>query len=190
MTEIKNTSYGSLSMCSSAFLVSILFCLTGCKSDDPKPVNEEELVTTFEVTLLPQGNGIPVRLKFFDADGEHGNIAPLVSVSGSLKASTLYSGEIMITNETVFPPADISAEVAAEAGDHLFCYDVAGNITIGYKDEDSNGLALGLKTSWQTGASGAATVTISLRHQPGVKTGVCPGGGDTDAEVSFDVLIE
>jgi hypothetical protein len=167
-----------------------MLLLQSCNKEDPKPPNEEELITTVEVKLSPTGGGIPVTLKFFDADGELGSIAPLFTVSGPLKASTTYAAIIELTNETINPHGDISAEVAEEANDHLFCFDVDGNIDIDYNDEDDNGLPLGLITSWVTGQPGDAVVTISLLHQAGTKTGQCPGVGDTDVEVSFNLTVD
>jgi hypothetical protein len=169
-------------------LLSVL--LLSCEKDEPEPVNEEEVITTVEVTLTPDGGGIPVTLKFYDADGELGSIAPLVTVSGSLKSSTTYAAEIKLLNETENPPGDISVEVKEEANEHLVCFEVTGNIVIQYLDTDANNLPLGLTTSWTTGAPGEANVTIALKHQPGTKTGECPGVGETDVEVSFSLLIE
>lgn len=170
------------------FLMSAL--LLSCDKDEPEPVNEEEVITTVEVTLTPEGGGIPVTLKFYDADGELGSIAPLVTVSGSLKSATTYEAQIKLLNETENPAGDISLEVKEEANDHLVCFDVTGNIAVQYLDADANNLPLGLLTSWTTGAPGNAAVTIVLRHQAGTKTGACPGAGETDVEVSFDLLIE
>lgn len=170
------------------FLFAVL-TFAGCDNEDPKPVNEEEVITTLEVTLVPDVGGIPVTLKFYDADGEQGNIAPLVTVSGPLKAGSTYSGVIELWNETANPPVNITEEVAEEAGDHLFCFDVSGDITIGYADEDGKGLPIGVITSWTVGQAGPAQVTVSLRHQVGTKTGDCPGSGETDVEVAFDVEV-
>ncbi|MEX2235677.1 MAG: hypothetical protein WD824_26200 [Cyclobacteriaceae bacterium] len=166
----------------------ILF-FSSCEKGDPKPVNEEEVITTLEVALVPVGGGIPVNLKFFDVDGEHGSSAPLHTVSGPLKASTTYTATIELVNETVNPHGDISAEVEEEANQHLFCFETDGSIAIEYSDEDENGLPLGLITSWVTGAAGEEEVTIVLRHQAGTKTGQCPGDGETDVEVTFGVTV-
>lgn len=164
--------------------------LSGCRNEDPTPVNEEEVITTLEISFTPQGGGIPLTLKFYDADGEQGSIPPVITSSGPLKAATIYLVRIGLTNETVQPHGDISAEVAEEANDHLFCFNVDGNISITYEDADGNGLPLGLETLWETTGPGAAAVTVSLRHQAGTKTGDCPGSGETDVEVMFDVVIE
>lgn len=173
--------------CIIAFAAILL--LQACDKSDPKPVNEEEVITTLTVTLTPGDGGMPVTLKFFDADGEHGSTAPVYTVSGPLKASTTYSGNIELLNETENPAEDITAEVRAEAGDHLFCFATTGSLTIGYADADNNGLPVGIATSWVTGAAGEAEITVTLRHQSGTKTGHCPGSGETDLEVVFAVSI-
>jgi hypothetical protein len=164
--------------------------LQSCNREDPQPVNEEEVITTLQVNLAPVGGGEPVTLKFFDGDGELGAIAPVITVSGSLKPSTTYATTIQLLNETVVPADDISLEVEEEANDHLICFDGTANISIDYEDADDNGLPLGLATSWVTGSASQGYVTISLRHQAGTKTGVCPGGGETDVEVTFNVKVE
>ncbi len=181
----------SLSTCLSLFVaVTLLLSLQGCRQDDPEPVNEEEVITTVEVRLQPESGGDVVTLRFFDPDGELGSLAPQTTVSGPLQSSTAYSAEITLLNETLDPVADISEEVAEEGHHHLFCFSVEGDLTIGYDDEDVNGLPIGLSTSWQTGHAGPAAVTIVLRHQDGTKTGQCPGPGETDVQVTFQLVIE
>ena len=164
--------------------------LSGCNGDDPTPVNEEEVITTVQVTLVSQDGGPPVLLRFFDRDGELGANPPEITVSGSLEASSTYSAVIDLQNETEDPPIAIAEEVEEESEHHLFCFDVGGNIVIEYADHDLNGLPIGLLTTWEIGGAGPAEVTVTLRHQPGTKTGECPGGGDTDAQVTFPLVIQ
>ncbi len=47
-----------------------LFAFNSCSSDDSKPVNEEEVITTVTVTLTPVGGGTPVVLTSRDLDGD------------------------------------------------------------------------------------------------------------------------
>lgn len=189
MRIIFRTSY--LRLCTGFLLGGIIFTFSCCDKDDPTAPNEEEVITTLEATLAPSDGGTPVTLKFSDQDGEQGSIVPVITVSGPLRASTQYAAVIALTNETVSPDEDISAEVAEEADDHLFCFDPGSDIiSVQYEDEDSKGLPLGLITTWQTGAPGETTITISLRHQAGTKTGACPGSGETDVEVTFDLVVQ
>lgn len=174
----------------SVALSFLMIIIIGCNQNDPEPVNEEEVITTIEVGLMPEGGGNQVTLRFFDEDGELGNVAPIISASGSLKTGTVYMAEIRLLNETVNPPIDVALEVSEEAEDHLFCFSPDGSITVTYEDEDANGLPVGLMTSWEAAGVGNERMTVSLRHQPGTKDGNCPGTGDTDVEVTFDVTIE
>lgn len=171
-------------------LIVLFAGVCSCHPDDPKPVNEEEVITTIRITLTPEMGTRPVNLVFFDADGEQGNIQPEITVSGSLQASMTYAAVITLANETVNPALDVSAEISEEGNDHLFCFTSGTDISIAYADDDSNGRPIGLRSVWQTGNPGATSVTVVLRHQPGTKTGDCPGSGETDAEVTFNVAIE
>jgi hypothetical protein len=181
---------GVLTAIFSAVALLSVFVFQSCDKEDPEPVNEEEVITTVRVTLVPEGGGDTVTLTFFDADGPLGDSDPAITTSGPLKASTAYAAAIELLNDTVSPGINVSAEVAEEGSEHLFCFDYPGNITINYADEDENGLPLGLITYWVTGGPGAGEVIIRLRHQPGTKTGQCPGRGETDVEISFPVVVE
>lgn len=175
--------------CCIILFASLMF-FQSCDKNDPMPVNEEEVITTLTMTLTPDGGGMPVLLKFFDEDGENGSTPPVNTVSGPLTASTTYSGKIQLLNETEDPAEDITIEVQEESNDHLFCFMTTGNITTAYEDQDDNGFPVGITTSWLTGERGNADITITLRHQSGTKTGVCPGPGESDVEVSFDLIIQ
>src|SRR5687767_378289 len=100
----------------SVIVLATMLPLGACK-DDPKPPNEEEVVTTLTVVLTRTG-GSPVTLKFYDADGD-GSIAPVKTVSGSLVANASYTGTITLLNEAENPDVDITAEILEEANDHL-----------------------------------------------------------------------
>ena len=166
-----------------------LFALASC-GNDPQPVNEEEVITTFSIDLQPNGGGSNVLLRFYDPDG-NGSSAPMVTVSGPLVANHSYTANLEILNETATPDVNVKSEILAEADDHLLCYTVTGiDIAITPTDKDSNNLPIGLQSVWQVGAAGSGTVKVQLRHQPGTKTGDCPGGGDTDLDVSFNVVVE
>lgn len=173
--------------------------LVSC-GDDPEPANEEELITTLTVTLTPQGAAGVVTLKFYDEDGD-GPIAPVFTYEPSitagnpaalLQAGMTYSASIALLNETENPAEDITTEIEEEADEHLFCFTVGGgaNLNIDYDDEDGDGLPVGLATLWESGTASSGTVKIVLRHQPGTKTGDCPGSGETDIEVTFAVNIQ
>jgi len=165
--------------------------LASCNDDDPEKVNEEEVITDVVLLLTPT-NGQSVTLAFSDPDGENGSQAPTIEVSGPLAANTTYDAVIALTNATTNPETDITEEIVEEADEHLFCYTPSNlNLTITAEDEDIQGRPIGLLTQWVTGAAGTGTVKVVLRHQPnGLKTGTCPGGGETDIEVDFNVTIQ
>ncbi|MGB5403448.1 MAG: type 1 periplasmic binding fold superfamily protein, partial [Robiginitalea sp.] len=68
--------------------------LTSCSDDDPEPVNEEEVITTMTINLVPQGGGTAVRLQSRDLDGD-GPEPPVITVSGNFSARTVYNGSIV-----------------------------------------------------------------------------------------------
>lgn len=176
-----------------SFLLATLL-LVSC-GDDPEPPNEEELITTLTITLTPT-EGDPLTMTFKDLDGDGAGVPQYIYSTGGdaavLSASTTYTAEITLLNESVNPAENITEEIEEEADEHLFCFTVGGgaNIDYSYADEDDNGLDIGLTTNWETGAASTGTITIVLRHQPGTKTGACPGSGETDIEVTFNVAIQ
>lgn len=176
-----------------SFLLATLL-LVSC-GDDPEPANEEELITTLTVTLTPTG-GDPITMTFKDLDGDGAGVPQYIYSTGGdaavLSTSTTYTAEITLLNESVNPAENITEEIEEESDEHLFCFTVGGgaNIDYSYADEDDNGLDIGLTTNWETGAASTGTITIVLRHQPGTKTGACPGSGETDIEVTFNVAIQ
>ena len=171
------------------FLVATMLLITSC-GDDPEPEEEEELITTLIVTLAPQGGGDEVTLMFYDEDGETGSIPPEYTVSGPLSTNTVYEASITLLNETDNPAENITEEIEEEKDDHIFCFTLTGlSLTIDNLDKDNQGLDVGLSCEWTTEGAGTGTVRIVLRHQPGTKTGTCPGSGSTDIDVTFNLEI-
>jgi hypothetical protein len=175
-----------ISLLSLLVLVCVVL-LPGC-SDDPESTNEEESITTVVVTLTRAG-GAPIVLTWDDANLDAIVDDTEITTSGSLLSNKTYNANIQLENKTAGTPID--EEVRDEADDHLFCF-TATNVNIGfeYADEDSHGRPLGLVSTWTTTSASEGTVTIVLRHQPGVKTGDCPGAGETDVSITFNVEIE
>ena len=180
--------------------------LVSC-GDDPEPANEEELITTLIVTLTPEGGGASVvTLKFYDEDGD-GPTPPVFTYEPNitaanpaalLQSNTVYSARIELVNETENPVENITEEIEEEADEHLFCFTTdPDKLIITYADTEADYFAggsskqVGLATTWTVGSTtGIGTVTVLLRHQPGTKTGDCPGSGETDIEVTFNVNIQ
>jgi len=176
---------------STAVFATLLF--VSCSSDDdtPEPVNEEEVITTLTVTLSPQGGGTPITLQTRDLDGNGPNV-PVVT-SGNLVAGVTYNGSIIILNETVNPPEDITEEVKDEDLDHQFFYTLGGglNVTTTYTSFDSEGNPLGTDFTLTAGAASSGTLTFTLRHLPTKpNTGLSEAGGETDITATFNVTVQ
>ena len=178
-----------------ASLAIALFAFS-CNDDEMVMTPEEpELITTLTYTLTPEDGGDAIVLSFNDPDGD-GGTAPTVTVE-NLTTNTNYDGAITLSNESVTPSEDITAEVQEEDDEHQFFYaTTVGELAITYDDVDGNNNPIGLKTKVTTGPAGTGTLTLTLRHQPNksgdnVASGdITNAGGDTDIEVTFDIVIE
>lgn len=179
----------------SGFLFVALLSFS-CEKDDPVIPHEEELITTLNYQLVPQGGGDTVVLSFKDIDGEGGNAA--VVTGGVLKANTTYDGSLSLLNESESPAESITEEIEEEDDEHQFFFEKAGglDVDISYADADADGNPVGLSTTLVTGAASSGTLVITLKHEPsksasGVSDGlIANAGGETDIEVSFNVEVE
>ncbi|MGR3809310.1 hypothetical protein [Jiulongibacter sp. NS-SX5] len=174
---------------------AIVIGFTSCEKEDPVIPNEEELITTLIYTLSPVNGGEDVIFKFQDLDGDGGN-APVYTV-GTLAANTTYNGSLDLLNELESPAESINEEIEEEDNEHQFFFAVSGlNATLVYTDQDGDGNPVGLSSTLTTGAASNGQLTITLRHEPAKSaTGVASGditnaGGETDIEVTFDVIIQ
>lgn len=179
--------------------ISILACLfafaiifTGC-SDDTDPVenpddkNEEELITSVELSFTENGNTTVFR--FADPDGDGGE-APTEMETVKLKANTSYTLAVRFLDESnANDVEDITEEVKEEDDEHLVCYTATAGTSVTRTDTDRNGLDLGLTADVETTDAADGTLTVSLKHQPGVKDGSCLRG-ETDVEVAFVLEVE
>ena len=189
--------------CIALALIAIIN-LTACSSDDdatPEVINEEEVITTITVTLVPQ-TGETVTLSSRDLDGDGPN-PPVINISGSLQAGILYEGSIELLNETVSPAEIVNEEIEEEADAHQFFYQVSTglNATITYTDTENEYLSngsqnpVGINFQLQAGDASTGILSVTLRHQPskdaaGVSDGdIANAGGESDVAQSFEVEI-
>jgi hypothetical protein len=177
------------------FSTVIAMTLTSCSNDDPEIINEEEVITTLEVTLIPQGGGTTVTLVSRDLDGDGPN-APVVSVSGALQANKTYAGSVKVLNETETPAENITLEVEEEGDEHQFFYTFSNSIaTVAYTDQDKNGRPIGITFNLTTTSARIGNLTVTLRHEPnktaaGVVAGnITNAGGETDVEATFNLTV-
>ncbi len=178
-------------------LLSILFIatlvLSSC-SDDPEPINDEEVITSMTVSLIA-ANGSSVTMQTLDADGE-GPLPAVVETIGDFAPNTTYTGSIVLLNTLESPAEVISEEVEEEDDEHQFFFQHGNDIETAYLDFDGNGNPLGLSFSLTTNAAGTGTITVTLRHEPnkeaaGVSDGdIANAGGATDIETTFNYTVE
>tara|TARA_B100000767_G_scaffold258591_1_gene267463 strand:- start:5499 stop:6059 length:561 start_codon:yes stop_codon:yes gene_type:complete len=173
-----------------------LLLLGSCSNDDdeiPVVVNEEELITTLTVTLVPEGQiGSIVTLTLRDLDGD-GPDEPVKTVSSSLSAGVSYYGSISLLNESESPAEDITEEVEEEADEHQFFYTIGSGleVTATATNFDSAGNPLGTEFSLVAGGGSSGSLTFTLRHEPTKpNNGLSTAGGETDIEATFSLSIE
>ncbi|MGK0487804.1 MAG: hypothetical protein ACJAXB_000985 [Candidatus Endobugula sp.] len=179
-------------------LLFAFITIIGCDSDDPEPVNEEELITTLTVTFVDRGDSNEtIVATFTDLDGPGGN-DPVITDPVTLQANRSYSVVVAFLNETESPAENITEEVSEESDEHqVFFVPSSGlNFSYLYSDKDANDLPLGLLGFVNIGEASTGTLEIALIHEP-VKTaqGVADGdptnaGGETDINVSFNLVIQ
>ena len=180
------------------FMVIAVFStlMTSCEKDDVEP-NDEEVITTMKLTFVPVGGGTSLTYQFRDADGP-GGAAP-TQQEIVLASNKFYSVTVQLLDETKTPADDISLEVAREADAHRFYYEptvAAGNMMVGGLNEDTNGVPLGITSTWVTGNVGTGAVRITLRHYsaspPNKAIGdlVNSSKSSTDIEVNFTTRVQ
>lgn len=180
------------------FLSTLLAtALISCGDDDdgiPVLINEEEVITTVNLTLTPTDSSNPtVLLSSVDSDGE-GPDSPVITVSGNLVANATYTGSVSFLNETESPAEDITVEVEEEDDEHQVFYTTSSSlsITTTYSNFDGDGNPLGTLISLNAGDAGTGTYTVTLRHEPMKPNdgSLNDAGGETDVQVIFPITVE
>lgn len=175
--------------------LSITLAFTACKKDKGES-NEEEVITTLQLTFTPQAGGAPLVFKYDDPDGPGGN-APTTDLI-ALTASTAYDVSLQLFNKTANPVEEITEEVEEESDAHRFYFapTAQSNITVTQPDKDANGVDLGLNSVWTTGIAGDGSIKVTLRHYPNDPPGKAasdavdsPKSG-TDVEVTFSTRVQ
>lgn len=188
--------------------------LAACgEDDDHGHGHEQEVITTVTLTFTPPGGGAPIVAEFDDPDGDGG--APPTVDAITLEAGTTYAVTVGFENRLEAPAEDITLEIRDEAEDHQVFFtgtavdgpasaQPAAPLAHTYVDTDADGLPLGLANQIVASA-GTGQLTLTLRHLPAVngvatKTadlatqvrehGFAAIGGETDAQVTFDVTVQ
>ena len=172
------------------FTLMILFIgagLISCEKDkDAGPDNEQELITTIRLTFT--GGGSTLVFNASDKDGD-GGLAPVIDRI-TLKPNTDYTLSVQFLDESKSPAINITTEVEEESNEHLLCFAGTGampspNVT----DKDKKNKPLGLKSSFKTGAAGAGTLKVTLKHDADKNNASPCNTGETDAEATFQVTV-
>lgn len=175
------------------------------------PVNEAEVITTLRLSVFD--GTTTVKYQFKDPDGDGGIVGAYGNLSNTLTAQSdsvinlsinkTYTVSVLLLDETKAVADTISNAVLTEGIDHMFFFNsinptgnpysvyLTGSMTtITYLDLDANLRGIGLLSKWQAPSMVMAksTITVSLRHQPGVKNGTY-ALGDTDIEIPFKLKI-
>ncbi|MCU0354328.1 MAG: hypothetical protein MUD08_11420, partial [Cytophagales bacterium] len=149
-----------------AVVASLAF--TGCREDDPEPVNEPEEINTveFSLTSATGQNPTPIVITFRDLDGAGGNAPTLTPDSLRLAANTTYNARVRFLKEEAGQPVeDKTSEIEVdEPNDHEVFYTVTGaNLTFSQFNEDKNTppLKLGTRAVAAAGAASRGTVVVT-----------------------------
>lgn len=176
-------------------IIILSAAIASCKKDKVEE-NEEEVITTMQLSFVPVGGGTTLTYQYDDADGP-GGAAPTKDEI-LLAPSKTYSVTLLLLNKTATPVADITTEVKAESDAHRFYYEPAAgsNITVTGLDNDGNGVPLGITSQWATGAAATGKIKVTLRHYPAVPPNklaadlVNSSKSGTDIEVEFNTKIQ
>lgn len=176
-------------------LSAAVLTFTACEKDDVEEQNEEEVITTVQLTFVPVGGGATLVYKYDDPDGDGGS-AP-VADQVVLAPNKTYNVSIQLLNKTVNPAEDLTAEVQGEADAHRLYYEPSSgsNITVSNLNNDGNGVPLGTTSTWTTTAAANGTIKVTLRHYAGNPPNKAAGDpvnsskSSTDAEVTFTTSV-
>ena len=180
-------------------MLSLVF--TGCYDDDDHddhshPVNEQEVITTIEVTLTDGDNTYV--LTWEDLDGIDGPDEAVVT-GGTMPAGT-YSGDIQLYNKTVDPSDEeyvVTTEILEEDEEHQFFFNTINGLdaTVVYTDMDSEGNPIGQQFGLTANVSSGG-LNVVLLHEPDKNAAGVPDGdmtnafGDTDVDITFPITVQ
>lgn len=195
MKEHHNNTSLILKMFGSLAILNAIIFFSACDSDDPKPVVDQELITTLRITFKKVGAAEdPLTFVWKDIDGSGSGTPDIDPIA--LDAHSEYTYTLTLLNESVNPAEDVTLEIEEADEEHQFFFSatVDGIITT-YEDVDGDGKPLGLINTILTDHEGTGTFTVTLIHQPnkdavGVEDGnPANAGGDTDLETEFPLTI-
>ncbi|MHA6249517.1 hypothetical protein ACXYMU_16355 [Pontibacter sp. CAU 1760] len=177
-----------------AFMIgALLVANTACKDSDPEPTEDQELITTVKLSLVPEGKGQNVNATYSDPDGAGGN-APTIETL-VLAPNTTYNMTVTLSDDSQTPPKDMTAEIKAEGDEHELFFNASGGLNIASvqkTDMDKNNRPIGLEATIVTGTASSGKMRVTLKHQPNNLKGNTSdiSKGETDVEVDFPAVIQ
>ncbi len=177
-----------------ALIVSFIAVSCDKDDDDPEAVNEEEVITDVTLTFT-DAEGTATTYTYTDPSYRSDDyVAPEIE----LTSGETYTVSANFYNNSGDESEVITEEITEEKDDHFLEFAFSDtNVTLSRSDADvidSNGIHIGLVTSWVAGEASTGSVTVTLIHEPTSKDDTTDPngshtGGSTDAQVSFDLTI-
>ena len=187
-----------------AFL-AIAISFSSCKSDDPVPENEQELITDVNLKFTELNSagapiGTPVEFSATDPDGLEIGTGPTIETI-TLGRGKTYLMEISLFNS--IENEDITEEIEETKEEHQFfflgtAFTGTAILTYTYNDEDIDGNPVGLRGIVNTVGFNNAQMRVILRHDlnknfSGANNpnwlNFVQAGGETDLDVVFPVVL-
>lgn len=171
-------------------LTGVTLFFSACGSDDnlPEAINEEETITTVKLTFTAVDSTETKTVTWTNDKKE-----PI-----TLQKDSSYEVTIQFLDESDPNAVDnITEEVIVEKDEHFIYFETTvSDLVIQSAQQDitdSNGDTINIVTTWQSPmASSSGIVTAYLIHEPLTKKGTKRDdfGGETDIEVSFEVIVQ
>ena len=173
----------------SILLAALLMISVGsCDNDDPKPVNEEEVITTMTITFSNTQNASDLVVATFrDLDDPGGDAA--TKTDSNLSADATYTVSISFLNETETRSEDITKEVDEEDEEHQIFYLASSSLDFGYvyDGNDSNGGLIGLEGLAIAGAASTGFLKVTLIHETDKNTVASVSGNPAGVGGEIDI---
>ncbi len=175
---------------------SVLFnaCDDHDHDDDDHKHDEGELINAVRLEFQhPSDSTANFFVTWSDEDGIGGN-DPILPDTIFMVQDSIYAVKAHFYHMHHGKMDPINPEISAEAVDHLVCFTNTSTATvihleINRTDKDANNLELGLESTWKGLFAHDGGITLSLKHQPGIKNGSC-AIGETDVEVTFPYRVK
>lgn len=164
----------------SAVLIGSTLIFSSCKKTDN---NEQENINVIKLKL---GSAT---YTWSDLDGTGGK-APVIDTI-KLAPNAVADFSVELSDGSVSPAKDYTAEVIAEKNAHLFVFKATGaNLTPSNLSNDTNGKPFAQSGKMTAGAASVGTLQIILKHEPDKSAANPASTGETDVDVVFPVVIK